>query len=135
MSLVPFLPGLDGAFIQDDIPLIKNNLEIRTLNNIPSLFQQLYWHKTAQADLYRPLSIASYAVDGKVWGRDDFGAPLPRGVHLTNLLLHVLISVSLYLLFVILLRNKISAFFGAAFFLFIPFIQKQLFIWWVALIC
>ncbi|NMC63216.1 MAG: hypothetical protein GYA55_08605 [SAR324 cluster bacterium] len=116
MSLVPFLPGLDGAFIQDDIPLIKNNLEIRKLNNIPSLFQQLYWHKTARADLYRPLSIASYAIDGKVWGRDNFGAPLSRGVHLTNILLHVFVSVSLYLLFIILLRDKIPAFFGAAFF-------------------
>jgi hypothetical protein len=62
-ATLPFITSLDGGFIEDDRVLIQHNEEIRDWRNIPNLFSQTYWHNTAKGGLYRPLTIASFALD------------------------------------------------------------------------
>ncbi len=89
LAVLPFLPAVDGAWIFDDAALIANNRLIRSWEHAGRwLTGQLFDAPIAAVQLgkllpfYRPLVIASYALDYQ-WGN---GAPW--AFHITNLVLH-----------------------------------------------
>jgi protein O-mannosyl-transferase len=90
-------------FVQaDDTDLIRGNIGfLQDLGNIPAAFARGYFDVEGQTagrkTYYRPLVIVSFMVDAQVRGAD------PHGYHLTNVLLHVL---TVMLLFVVLRRLK-----------------------------
>lgn len=88
-ALLPFLGALACDFVLDDVALVRDNPLIRDVAGIPRLFSENYWAPHDQLNLYRPLTVASFAVNRALLG------PEPRGFHAVNLVLHALTSVLL----------------------------------------
>ena len=116
LAVIPFLGGIDGGFIEDDIGVIRERPELREGGDLLSVFGQTYW-RDVFGGLYRPLTIFSYGVDRIVWGDDpEGGPPAVRGVHLTNLLLNAAATLLLYAGLSRRLGSTLGAWFGAALF-------------------
>ena len=105
LALLPFRAALDGDFIEDDRPIIRDRLELRDVSHVPALFAETYWPREQPGGLYRPLTMASYALDRALWGVDVNGAPSRIGVHATNLLLNAIAA----LLVLALLRERTAS--------------------------
>jgi len=85
--LAGYTNAIPADFVHDDVPVVRDNPNIRDLREIPEFFRSSYWRSTSAAhihsELYRPLVMASFACDFRLWGLN------PSGYHLTNLLLHL----------------------------------------------
>lgn len=86
-GMVAFFPALSGDFVDwDDKQNLVDNDRYRGFT--PT---HLAWMFTSElAGHYHPLTWLSYAVDHAVWGLDPFG------FHLTNILLHLVTGVGLF---------------------------------------
>jgi hypothetical protein len=117
LAIWPFLGGLDGGFVEDDFPTIRDDPALRADGDLSATVRWPYWYGRAQTGLYRPFTVLSFALDGRLWGYDpESGAPAPRGVHATNIGLHALATLLVHAL----LRRRgygaLAAWIGAAFF-------------------
>ena len=75
--------ALGNGFALDDVRLVESNPAIVSLAHVPKLFVEPYWSVAGEHyGLYRPLTIASYAVNRALSGAG------PMGFHLVNVLLH-----------------------------------------------
>lgn len=87
------VPVFWNGFVFDDLYVFIAADRIHELANIPSFFLHNTLYVTEQQtpvsiDTYRPMTLASFAIDSAFTGRN------PLGYHVTNLLLHLL-NVSL----------------------------------------
>lgn len=109
-SFAVFANTLTMDFVSDDLYQIKDNTLIESLSNIPEIFTTEVWKGVKGGGnitpYYRPLFTLSYAVDHLFWGKR------PVGYHLTNVLLHLLVSVSVYVLSLKVLKSKAAALFS-----------------------
>ncbi len=80
-----FLNSLSNGFALDDLPMVRDNPAIVSPLGIPSLFVQPYWPGGETSGLYRPLTVASFAVNRALLGSGALG------FHLLNVLLHGLV--------------------------------------------
>src|SRR6266478_3407778 len=95
LALGVYLNSLRNDFNFDDISIIKNNSLIQHLSNLPKIFASNYWANTPYEKgvlLYRPLVMASFALDYAIWGNN------PLGFHLTNIVINALNAVLLMVL-------------------------------------
>lgn len=83
--------GRDYGFVFDDHALVENNEAIRDLRNVPAIFGAAAVREGPIAERkrgldpgYRPLRMASYALDHALFGGE------PRGFRLTNIVIHAL---------------------------------------------
>jgi tetratricopeptide (TPR) repeat protein len=97
LTAIAFAPACRNGFINldDETYVLKNPhvLEGLTPRNIAWSFGSFYagnWH---------PLTWLSLQLDASLWKGQE-GAPYPPGFHLTNVLLHVLNTIVLFLVFV-----------------------------------
>ncbi len=116
LAVLPFWPSLSGDFIEDDRPIIRDRIELRDPARIPELFAQTYWPRELPGGLYRPLTMASYALDRLLWGVDESGAPSRVGVHASNLILNALAALLVFRLLRERSGQRVAAFAGAAIF-------------------
>lgn len=93
-AVAGFASALGGPWILDDWPLIARNSTVHSLSTWREWVFEDFWNvDVAQAQLtdrlryFRPLVLASYALDWKLGG----GAPWM--LHLTNLLLHAAVAL------------------------------------------
>ncbi|MFH1776954.1 MAG: tetratricopeptide repeat protein [Candidatus Omnitrophota bacterium] len=93
-----YINTLSGDFIWDGTKEIRDNRQIRSFLNLKYAFTKDF------SGMYRPLEIITYMVDYKISGLN------PRGYHRTNILLHAFCSVLVFLLFLLVLHEKIPAF-------------------------
>lgn len=83
---------LRSEFVWDDEVLVKDNPTIRNFTYAPAAFvSDLARTGQSSAAYYRPLQTISYMVDYRLWGLN------PAGYHLTNLVLHFVCVVLLWL--------------------------------------
>lgn len=82
LGAVVYLGALDGPFVYDDRLTVLGNPSIHDLGSPAAIVLH---------DVFRPVVNLSYALDHALWGMDPFG------YHVTNLLLHL---VNVMLLFV-----------------------------------
>ncbi|MBN1869831.1 MAG: tetratricopeptide repeat protein [Candidatus Omnitrophica bacterium] len=106
LGLMVYANSFQGEFIWDDHVLISKNSFIKDLSNFKDVLTSKLggpeYHR--QHGSYRPLQTATYIIDYALWKTDPFG------YHLTNILLHLLASIALYImLFVLLANNRIAA--------------------------
>jgi tetratricopeptide (TPR) repeat protein len=93
LAIAAYANALANGFAQDDSRLIEENLQIRSLWNLPTLFaSDLFQGAYPAAMYYRPLVLASFALEYA------FAGPLPAVYHLTNIVLHALVCLLLYVL-------------------------------------
>ena len=72
-AVLVYVNALGNDFVLDDIRLIRDNERIRALASIPHLFASTYWGAQGPQALYRPLVLASYALNYAVHGLDASG--------------------------------------------------------------
>ncbi|MEW6668800.1 MAG: glycosyltransferase family 39 protein [Thermodesulfobacteriota bacterium] len=94
--VLAYFPTFFGDFILDDRPFVKDNPYIQEFHSpISYLSQQdgiLTPHSgKGHSGYYRPLTNATYSLDFKIWGLN------PAGFRATNLALHLLACILLYL--------------------------------------
>jgi tetratricopeptide (TPR) repeat protein len=87
-----YLTAAFNNYSLDDVLIVENNPNVRTLVHWTALFHQNYWLPFMKMGLYRPLTILSFAVQ---W------AVLPNNAvlyHSTNIALHCLTALLVYFL-------------------------------------
>lgn len=83
ISVLLYLNSLSNAFVYDDVYIITENYLIKSLGNLPKLFQKDYLLLSGELS-YRPIVTLSYLIDHAIWQLN------PLGYHLTNIILHTI---------------------------------------------
>jgi tetratricopeptide (TPR) repeat protein len=91
-AIACYVNAVGNEFVLDDTRLIRDNLRIRSLANIPHLFTSPYWDVAGPQALYRPLVLVSYAIQYAMHGLS------PAGYSIVNIALHAAVSVLLFAL-------------------------------------
>lgn len=94
-AILPFLNSLPGGFVWDDRTLILQDFRVQHPVYFPRFFLCDYFEHADEEikyGYYRPLISISFLADFVFWGERPFG------YHLTNVLLHALVSVLAFLL-------------------------------------
>lgn len=89
-TCILYTPALNNELVYDDRAYISENLLIRSLD-IDSLYVML---KSFSVGNWHPLTTLSYAIDYAFWELD------PRGYHLTNIILHGINTLLVFILVV-----------------------------------
>lgn len=104
-ALLPYANTLRNGFVFDDVPVVAENRAIRSLGNLPALFRSDWWQgRTSRQLVYRPLAMATFALDHALLPAADGPAParLPDSAalpfHAQNVLWHAAASLALLLL-------------------------------------
>lgn len=97
-SLVLFVywPGLSGPFVFDDFPNIVNNTYLAIDRLDPSSMMRAAF-SSGSGPLNRPISMLSFALNSHIFGL------LPFNFKLTNLVIHLLNGVCLYVLSILII--------------------------------
>lgn len=113
-----YSPALQGDFVWDDRNLIERPDSVHRLMPLQGYFTQTFWnptdHQRQDRSFYRPLVTMSYALEWQLWNGK------PSGFHLTNLLLHLLNCLLVFLLARKWGARELPAAFGAALFGLLP---------------
>ncbi|OVE75479.1 hypothetical protein BVX97_04460 [bacterium E08(2017)] len=81
------------TYLDDNFLILKNQELLSSLTNIPKAFQQDLFHMIHEkAVLYRPVLVSTFIVDAQLTGHSA------TAYHLTNILIHLAASCSLFLL-------------------------------------
>ena len=113
VAIGAFLPMFSNNFVWDDQEFIVNNPGIRFIFPISHFFRTQ--GLPASGAIYpatgaRPVTTMSLAIDYSIWRLDPFG------YHLTNLLLHILCMIGIFLIAKNLWRNFVIGFVTAVLF-------------------
>jgi protein O-mannosyl-transferase len=82
--------GLTGAFVYDDKAVVRDNLRIRSPENVSELFTTEYFGgPPGTGSSYRPILLLSFALQWWISGAD------PMAFHAVNLALHVAVTLLL----------------------------------------
>ena len=101
--------ALKGDFIWDDNILVVDNIEIKNLDNLNYVLTGNLggeeFHRVHSS--FRPLQTITYMLDYAVWELNALG------YHLTNIILHLLVSLTVYGLIITIFANQRLAFLTA----------------------
>src|SRR4051812_17870613 len=89
LAAIVYLNAFGQGFVLDDTRLIRDNVRIRSLSDVPHLFVSSYWGTGGAQALYRPLPLATYAVNYAIDGLST------HGYTAVNVALHVSVSLLL----------------------------------------
>jgi len=112
LGILIYANSLHGEFLSDDICLVKNNTHIKNWSNIQEVFSGGRALGCGKAvDFYRPMQMVSYMFDYSFWRLDPFG------YHLTNLFLHILVSLCVFWMLFLVYKKRSIAFISSLLFL------------------
>lgn len=95
---------LRGDFIWDDEYLILNNSQIKSFTHFPNVFKTYVGYGSENINnFYRPVQEISNMVDWFLWGE------YPFGFHLTNVVLHSLVSALVFIFLLLISRNIMAS--------------------------
>src|SRR5437016_4456617 len=89
MTVTAYLPVVDAGFVWDDDSYVTANVTLRSLDGLRRI-----WLEPGAVPQYYPLTFTSFWVEYHLWGLQ------PLGYHLTNVLLHTLNALLLWLVLV-----------------------------------
>lgn len=85
--------SIPNGFALDDQSIIDNRDGIHGVQHLPAVMLHGYWpNSEPAAALYRPLTVATYAIGWSLWHGN------PHGFHAVNVVLHGLVTVMVFLL-------------------------------------
>lgn len=114
-GFIIYANSFKNEFVWDDELLIINNHHIKSPYFIPHIFTtDLFREGNGIGSFYRPIQSITYMVDYAIWKLNPFG------YHLTNLILHILTSLTLYYLISLVCHNRKVAFLTSLFFIVHP---------------
>lgn len=119
VSFFIYAPSLNGEFIIDDIPQVRDNPYIRDISSIPRYFTKGLWENSAleitTEKRYLPMTLVPMLLNYKLWGNNPFG------YHFFLLLLHLANTCLVYALIrKIVSGSAMAATIGAAIFVLHP---------------
>lgn len=82
LSLIVFGNSLLNDFVFDDLAIVRDRPELRDVNHLPFLLFEPYHQGNIEAGIYRPGTMASFALNHVLLGHN------PWSFHLVNILLH-----------------------------------------------
>ena len=85
ITLVAYIPAIQGGFVWDDNDHLTENQNIRSLQGLGKI-----WFAPKSNYLYYPLTFSSFWLEYRLWGLN------PTGYHVVNVLLHALSALLLY---------------------------------------
>jgi protein O-mannosyl-transferase len=88
--VVVYLNAFGNDFVLDDIGLIRDNVRIRSLANLPHLFASSYWGQNGPQALYRPVVLVTYSLNYAAHGLSTYGYTA------VNIALHVAVSLLVF---------------------------------------
>jgi SAM-dependent methyltransferase/tetratricopeptide (TPR) repeat protein len=89
LTATVYVGSLGNQFIWDDVLMVVQNPKLRDLRNVPEFLRADFTTLTSGAiegHYFRPTLAITLALDATLWGLN------PAGFHLTNVLLHVLVT-------------------------------------------
>src|SRR3989338_5659146 len=104
ISIAIYSNTLKNGFVYDDEFTIVNNTLIKNFSNISKLFTKEYFTTSAEMS-YRPVVTFTYFIDYSLYGIK------PWGYHLTNLILHAMNGVILYIFLTLFIQPSQSSIF------------------------
>lgn len=104
----------NNSFVWDDEYLVTNNIFIRNPRYIKNIFTEPLFYKSCPANYYRPVQTLSYLFDYHFWKLSPFG------YHLTNILIHTLNIMLIFLLINALFKDKELSLLTSLFFAICP---------------
>lgn len=107
-SVAVYAPALKNGFVYDDPDTVVNNTLIKDFGNLPELFHKDYFALSGETS-YRPVVTFTYFLDYALYGIR------PWGFHLTNILLHALNGIMLYMLLTLIFEQPEAVNRGSAF--------------------
>lgn len=111
LVLAAYFNALHNDFIWDDRFLVLNNIYIKNFGHFFDIFKTYLASSSINVNnFYRPMQELSYMVDYALWRYN------PLGFHLTNIILHGLCAMAVYLFSLRILRNSLAAFITGALF-------------------
>lgn len=111
LTALAYVNAAPRALVHDDHTAIAQNPRFGGVERITELFRESVWEGVGgNRRLYRPLAMASLALDRTVYGGD------PRGYHWTSIALHVMTTLAFFGLLVTLGAGSPGAFLGALLF-------------------
>src|SRR3989344_8905586 len=103
LSFGLFGNGITGDFVFDDVSVVANRGDLKDPGNFFKLFTSPYHQNTPESGLYRPFTMASYAVNHYI-------ASSPAAFHVVNIILHALNGVLVFWLVQQLFKSRFFAF-------------------------
>lgn len=110
VTFAVYFNTLFGGFVWDDNILIVHNPYMQSFRHLGKFFTQDIWKvgiQTITSGYYRPLQAASFILDYTLWGNNPFG------YHLTNLFLHCLSCILIFLFVGMLTKERLIPLFAA----------------------
>src|SRR3989338_2914856 len=99
LSFLIFGNGISGDFVFDDVTVVQNRPDVKDIDNFFNLFISPYHQNMPKTGLYRPFTMASYAVNYYVDSS-------PVGFRILNIIIHALNSFLVFCLVNYLFKNK-----------------------------
>lgn len=114
LILTAFANVFSMEFVWDDTVQIRDNTSITNISHIKDVFLEDTGTATSNGEdytpYYRPLFTISLMIDAFLWGKNPFG------YHLTNVLLHLEVTLLLYFSLLLIFNNRMIAMVAAAIF-------------------
>ena len=102
LGCLAYINSLNNEFVYDDQRLIVDNVYVKNWAHIPDILSKDIGAGIREPyNFYRPITMLTYMLNYAL------GGLRPNGYHFTNMLLHILVALSLYLFGNILLRNNV----------------------------
>lgn len=90
IGIIVYANSFGGEFIFDDRVLIRDNLYIKSFKNIGHIFSSEFFNDIEGFNFYRPLAAFLDMLDYSIWRLNPFG------YHLTNFMLHFIVTCLIY---------------------------------------
>ena len=104
IGLICYINALWAEFVWDDFLLVVNNPLIKSFNNFKTIFTS---ELSPKFDYYRPLQTLAYLLDYHLYNLKAWG------FHLTNIIIHILNALLVFLIFKIITKNLFISLAGA----------------------
>jgi len=85
ITLLAYIPAMQGGFVWDDNDHLTENQNVKSLQGLARI-----WLAPKSNYLYYPLTFSSFWLEYRLWGLN------PKGYHVVNVLLHALSGLLLY---------------------------------------
>jgi protein O-mannosyl-transferase len=108
-SFFIYKSSLSNEFSYDDLSVVVENYYIKSFSYLSSVFDLSYFARFGE-ESYRPVVTLTYFADFFLWGLS------PEGFHLTNIILHLGVSVLVFALFRRFFNDAFWALFASVFF-------------------
>jgi hypothetical protein len=113
LAIAVYLPSFNSGFTLDDVLIIEENANVKSLDKIPQIWSSHYWSGKVDATdtgLYRPLTLTTYNLQYVLQGQNA------GHFHVLNILLHALVCFVLMKFISLVFKDPLLMALGGALF-------------------